>query len=298
MSESDVAAPIVVGVNGSFVALRAACWAAGLAERLASPLHILTATPYLGHNPTEAAAAVRAAAMAEHQEAAEQILKATVDSVLREHPGLVVTTASCDDPADEALASASRAARLLVLGCDDVTAAGAVLVGSTTLAALAHAACPTVAWRDGAAAPTDQPIVVGVDGSAGYGGAVGTAFELADALGAPLRAIHSWPLPRPAIELALPLVVDWDEWENQQWQHLNEVVEPWRVRYPKVKVTLVCGPEKPSRALLQHAEDAQLVVVGRRRRNVLARGLFGSTSLNLLHHSKVPVVLCPVSADY
>jgi nucleotide-binding universal stress UspA family protein len=294
---SDNVAPIVAGVNGSFVALRAACWAGAVADRLAAPLHILTATPYLGYSPTDAAAAIRAAAIAEHREAAGQILKATKEAVLKEHPGVVVTTTSADDPADEALAAASQTARLLVLGCDDVSAAGAVLVGSTTLAAVAHAACPTVAWRGDAATPTDQPIVVGVDGSAGEGGALGTAFALADALGAPLRAIHSWSLPRLSIDLALPLVIDWDEWENQQWQHLSTQVEPWCARYPDVKVTLVCGPVKPSRALLQHAADAQLVVVGSRRRSALARELFGSTSLNLLHHSKVPVVLCPVGAD-
>jgi nucleotide-binding universal stress UspA family protein len=78
--------------------------------------------------------------------------------------------------------------------------------------------------------------------------------------------------------------------------NLNQQVEPWCARYPDVKVTLVRGPVKPSRALLQHAADAQLVVVGSRRRSALARELFGSTSFNLLHHSKVPVVLCPVGA--
>lgn len=292
---SDNAAPIIVGVNGSFVALRAACWAGALADRLAAPLHIVTATPYLGYSPTEATAAIRAAAIAEHREAAEQILKATEDAVRREHPGLVITTTAADDPADQALAAASRTARLLVMGCEDVTATGAVLVGSIMLAVLAHAGCPTVAWRGDAAAPTDQPIVVGVDGSASDGGALGTAFEFADSLGAPLRVIQSWSLPRPEIDL--PVVIDWDDWEHQQWQHLNQLVEPWRDRYPQVKVTVVCGPVKASRALLQDATDAQLVVVGSRRRNALARGLFGSTSLNLLHHSSVPVVLCPFSAD-
>ncbi|CAN5852228.1 universal stress protein [soil metagenome] len=292
---SDNAAPIIVGVNGSFVALRAACWAGALADRLAAPLHIVTATPYLGYSPTEATAAIRAAAIAEHREAAEQILKATEDAVRREHPGLVITSTAADDPADQALAAASRTARLLVMGCEDVTATGAVLVGSIMLAVLAHAGCPTVAWRGDAAAPTDQPIVVGVDGSASDGGALGTAFEFADSLGAPLRVIQSWSLPRPEIDL--PVVIDWDDWEHQQWQHLNQLVEPWRDRYPQVKVTVVCGPVKASRALLQDATDAQLVVVGSRRRNALARGLFGSTSLNLLHHSSVPVVLCPFSAD-
>jgi nucleotide-binding universal stress UspA family protein len=293
----DNTAPIVVGVNGSFVAVRAALWAAAVGSRLNVPLHILTATPYLGHNPSDATAAIRAAAIGEHREVAEQILKAAEEAVRREYPALVVTTASADEPADEALSAASRTARLLVLGCDDVTAAGAVLVGSTTLGIVAHAECPVVAWRGDATTPTGEPIVVGVAGSAGDRRALGTAFELAESLGAPLRAIHSWSRSRPAADVTIPFLIDWDELENEQWRHLNEQVRPWRDRYPGVKVTLVCGPAKPSRTLLEQATDAQLVVVGSRRRNALTRGLFGSTSLNLLHHSKVTVVLCPFTED-
>ena len=56
---------------------------------------------------------------------------------------------------------------------------------------------------------------------------------------------------------------------------------------------MVAGPVPAGRALLEQAGDAQLVVVGSRRRNALTRGLFGSTSLNLLHHATVPVMLCP-----
>ena len=42
---------IVVGVDGSLGAVDAARWAGALAERLEVALHIVTATPYLGHNP-------------------------------------------------------------------------------------------------------------------------------------------------------------------------------------------------------------------------------------------------------
>lgn len=296
MSES--AAPIVIGVNGSFVALDAACWAGAVAESLGASLHILTAMPYLGHNPTEATAAIRAMTMAEHRDSADLLLEATKEAVLKEHPGLTVTTESVDEPADEALAVASRTARLLVLGCDDVNSAGAVLLGSTTLATLTRAVCPTVAWRGSNSAPTGQPIVAGVGGSAVDGGVLGTAFELADMLGAPLRVVHSLALSRSAADIRIPLLIDWNAVEAEQWHHLNAQVEPWRARYPDVKLTLVSGPLKSSRALLEHSDDAQMVVIGSRRRGALARSLFGSTSLNLLHHSTIPVVLCPFSEEH
>ncbi|MET0992571.1 MAG: universal stress protein, partial [Mycobacterium sp.] len=44
--------------------------------------------------------------------------------------------------------------------------------------------------------------------------------------------------------------------------------------------------------LLRHVDDAQLVVVGSRGRGPLAGAVLGSTSLNLLHHSGVPVMIC------
>ncbi len=294
---TDHSRPIVVGANGSAAALRAARWAGAVAERLTAPLVILAAEPYLRHNLSDAGAAVWAAELAEFRDSVDGILRSARESVLGDHPEVVVTTSTVTEPADRALIAASRDARLVVLACDDVTATGAVLAGSVTLATVAHAMCPIVAWRDDSASPnplpTSQPIVVGVDGSDSDGGALQTAFELAENLGAPLRAIHSWMRGAPAAERNLPSPLHRDSREENQWGRLDELVERWRGRYPGVEITQICVPGKPSAALVEHAADAQLVVVGSRRRNPLTRGLFGSTSLNLLHHSKVPVVLCP-----
>lgn len=291
---SDLAAPIVVGVNGSTVALRAALWAGALAVRLDAPLHIVTAMPYLGHNPSGTAAAMRAAAIAEHREGAEMILKATEEAVRADCPALEVTYASAAEPADEALTALSRMARFLVLGCDDVTATGALLVGSTTLTTLAHASCPIVAWRGHSTALTGQPVVVGVDGSGSDGGALRTAFELADRFDVPLRVIHSWVVKGPAAMMNARSTMAGDPSVHAEWQHLNALVDRWRERHPRVNVTLVGEGITAGRALGVHVKDAQLVVVGSRRRNALARRIFGSTSLRLLHHSEVPVVLCPL----
>jgi nucleotide-binding universal stress UspA family protein len=290
---ADEAAPIVVGVNGSHEALNAARWAGAVAERLGVPLHILTAAPYPGRTLTDTMAAIRAAAIEDHRESAERILKATKESVLSDHPGVAVTTTSLDLAADEALSAASRTARLLVLSCDDVTAVGELLIGSTTLATLAHARSPIVAWRGASIAPTSQPVVVGVDGCAGDGGALGIAFELADLFGAPLRVIYSWSVARHAMGANGPIEIHWDASTRAQWRRLNHVVEPWRKLHPDVDVALTCEPVKPGRALEIHSVGAQLVVLGSRRRNSPTHRLFGSTSSYLLHHCDVPVLLCP-----
>jgi len=288
---SDAAVPVIVGVDGSATSLQAARWAAAVATRFASPLHIVHGEPYLGHNLPDAAAAFRAAALAEQSERAEAILKAVEDDVLSDFPALQITTASVAESAEKALARASGRARLLVVGCDEVTPAGALLVGSTTLETVTHAACPVVAWRGEIDTPTAKPVVVGAGGiESEY--ALAAAFEFADSFNAPLRVVHSWPARLPAGDVTIPFLIDWDALEAEQRRGLATTLEPWQARYPGVHVELCVEQDKPSHALLQHISDAQLVVVGNRGRNAVKGAVLGSTGLNLLHHSPVPVMLC------
>lgn len=288
---SDTSSPIVVGVNGSAEAREAAHWAGALAERLGAPLHILVAAPPRRHDPSDTSAMTLARTVA--IEAAEMILRTTATSVRGEHPGLLVTTDSTTMPADEAFIAASRTARLLVLGCDDVTTTGAMLIGSTTLATVAHADCPIVAWRGSSTTPNHRAIVVDFDGSADDGGALGLAFHLADRLQAPLQAVYCWPRhPLSRMDTG-PTMIDWNESTQAQWRHLDHLLDQQRARHPRVNATLICEANKPSYALLLYSDDAQLVVLTGRRTGTMTRELLASTELDLLHHCRVPVVLCP-----
>lgn len=293
--------PIVVGVDGSQVSSQAACWAGSLAAKLGAQLQILHAMPYLGHNATDVSAAMRAVAIDRKRSGADRILSST-ESVVREaYPALTVTTELSTAAADDALVAASRTARFVVVGCEDVSSAGAVLLGSASLAVIEHASCPVVVWRGGCTNITDQPIVAGVDGSATTSPALATAFDLADQLRAPLRAIHGWSTRQPPedvslahfIDEAVSPVDDSELSEAAQWRHVNTAVDSLRRCHPHVNVTLLGLPGRPAAALLDHVGDAQLVVTGYTHRNVLARMIFGSTSRSLLHHAGVPVVVCP-----
>ncbi|MEN4479736.1 universal stress protein [Mycolicibacterium cosmeticum] len=287
---NDLAKPVVVGVDGSITSLHAARWAGALAARLGAPLQIVHAKPYAERNLTDAMAGVRAAYIDVQQEAAPRILQAAAGRVRNAHPDLAITTTSSTDPVDETLLALSRHARLLVLGGDDVAPAAALLVGSLTLEMTARAACPVVAWRGESLHPTTQPIVVGVDGSSCA--ALAVAFELADVLGVPLRVVHAWSTRMPPGEVSIPFLIDWEALETLQHEELGRVVEPYRRRYPGVEMSVFVDPSKPRRALLQRLDGAQLVVVGTRGRNTLTATVVGSTSLNMLHHSPVPVLVC------
>lgn len=292
---TDAPKPVVVGVDGSIASLHAARWAGALAARLGAPLQIVHAKPYAMHNLTDAMASVRSAYIDVQQEAAPRILQAAAGRVHNALPELEITVTALTDPVEEALQALSREARILVLGGEDVAPTSALLVGSLTLEMTARAECPVVAWRGEALRPTTQPIVVGVDASSSTG-ALALAFDLADTLGVPLRAVHAWSTRMPPGEVSIPFLIDWEALEKLQYEELNRAIEPYRQRHPDVEVSLFVDPSKPRRALLQRLDDAQLVVVGTRGRNTLSATVLGSTSLNMLHHSPVPVLVCGPNA--
>jgi len=270
----------------------AARWAAAIAIKLAAPLHIVHAMPDAGHLLSDAAAAARAALITQQRESAETLLKSVEEAVRAEFGTLNITTTQFDESADKVLTELSHRARLVVLGCADVSPGAALLLGSTTVSVTTHSSCPVVAWRGEMAAPTDQPIVLGVDGERTGSAAFRTAFELADRFGVTLNAVNAWPSRRSPGGFGFPYLIDWDALEAAQWTYILSAVEPWSTQYPSVKVTYFVEPHGASQALLRHVADSQLVVVGNRGRNVLTGALLGSTSLNLLHHCPVPVMLC------
>ncbi len=289
---SDSTYPVIVGVDGSFAAIRAARWAAAVAVKLGTPLHIVHAKPIIGHNLSDAIAGLRASEIAAQRESAEAILQAAEHAVRGDFKDLRITAAQVDSPADETLVDLSRSARMIVLGSDELSLGTAILVGSTTTAVAAHSVCPVVAWRGDTTTPTRQPIVLGIDHDDDSRVAITAAFEFAHRLGLGVTAVHTWSKRRPAGDVTLPFMIDWDQFENDERQHLSDSLAPWIKMYPDVEVTQVVDPNTPSRALLRRAKDAQLIVVGSRGRGLLAGALLGSTGLNLLHHSAIPVMIC------
>lgn len=283
---------VVVGVDGTDSAVAAARWAGALAHRHEVPLRIVHAMPTIGRNLTESAAAIRAAVMSYQQDTAEIILRDAAAAVQSDHPGLEVTTTSLTTPVDEAMVEISRDCRAIVLGGDDVAPVEALLLGSTTLSVASRAVCPVIAWRGGATAPSVQPVVVGVDGSRAADSALGAAFEFAELFRVPLRAVYAWSTRLPSGGVTIPLLIDWDAVEAAQWTQLTEAVDHWAKRYPGVDATCFLERSKPGKAIIDHSADTQLIVVGTRGRNAVASTMLGSTSLNLLHHSAVPVMVC------
>ena len=291
MTDTDTPESVIVGVDGSKNALDAARWAAEVADRFGLPLRIVDAVPDLRDYYPAKVAADRETALAALAQAA---LNDAQDAVRADFGTLPIemTAVRCrDKTVSDTLVALSPQARFFVVGCEDVSPAGALFVDSETLRLTTHAACPVIAWRGDVARPDTRPILLGVDGV--NGAPIALAFEFAHRFNAPLVAARAWSMLRQPGDVTNPLLLDWDVLENDQQRIVGEALAPWRRRYPTVEVTTVAEAARPSRLLMQHARDAQLVVVGRSRRGLMARVLLGSTTLNLLHHSPTPVMVCP-----
>ncbi|WP_237567984.1 universal stress protein [Mycolicibacterium lacusdiani] len=283
-------AAIVVGIDGSDSAKLAARWAGAVADRMGATLRLVHAMPNVGINLTEAAALYRVAAMTYHSENADRLLKEASEAVFAAHPGLDVDVVASREPVDEALLRASESARLVVLGSVDVSPAGVMLLGSTTLAVTVGSHCPVIAWRGAGDAPTSAPIVVGLDETPSAVAALNAALDLATYVGAPVRVVHSWTFASYPREIdGFP---DWEELNAATRRRIEALVEQASKAHPGPTVSVVWEPAGASHALLDHLDDAQLVAVGNRGRSALTAAVMGSTSLNLLHHSRIPVMVC------
>jgi nucleotide-binding universal stress UspA family protein len=292
--------PVVVGVDGSDRAVTAARWAGALATKLAAPLRVVTVVPDTEYALSRVPTSERAAVLAALQDSARAVLEKADQALRSQLADLQVATEtvvqSPDESTGETLATLTRRARLFVIGCDDVGPAGALFVNSETLALAMHSSCPVVAWRGHFVEPNDRPIVVGVDEDRAAA-VLPVAFELAHRFSVPLIALRAWAPRHQPGGVIIPIVMDRDQFGRAEGECLSADLAPWRQRYPDVKVTEVVEQAKPSRSLTHHAGDAQLVIVGRSHRGRVASALLGSTNLNLLHHSPVPVAICPMSTN-
>lgn len=286
---------VVVGIDGSDAAVNAARWAGRLAGRFGGSLHLVHAIRGVEETLLEITAPVQADAGAYPRKLGQAVLDRAAEAVRDDIPGMRISQTLSHQTPEAALTQLSRHARLVVLACADVSPGGALLVGSTALSVAGHSACPVVAWRGNAQAPTAQPIVVGVDENERSHAALATACELAELFGVEVKAVHAMSTRRAAGEIDNAILIDWEALKHDTWQRISALVAPISEHWPGVEITCHVEIGQASRVILSHAAGAQFVVIGSRGRGRVASALLGSTGLALLHHSPVPVVTCPAS---
>lgn len=135
-------------------------------------------------------------------------------------------------------------------------------------------------------APTDQRILVGIDGSESSMEALRLAASLAEALDAPLEAIACAGDPTV---LDTELLVDEEALRANHERILGRTVAAVFGEDVPARLTTTVTHGRPAGRLIAESETAQLLVLGRRGRG----GLLGS-ALGSVSHACVSYAHCPV----
>jgi len=245
MTEPDMTGPpapftaIVVGVDGSQGAERAALWAVDEAVGRDLGVHLLAASDG-PESRGRAESAIRSAA-------------AAVASAGRPVPltAEVVTGA----PA-AALQAASRNAAMVCVGAPGADADG----GSTLSTLVASAHCPLAVVRGtGQARGRSGWVVAELDETSDSAAVLQYAVEEARLRHAPLRVLGTW---QPGGDAPL------DEGIRMVRAQIDRHIETWRRRYPDLDVEPVAVPGSGLAYLSAHGSAIEVIVIG--ARNVIA----------------------------
>lgn len=280
---------IVVGVDGSEHAERAAHWAAQEAR-----LHGRGLTLAYAILPPVTSAAfgpslpVAMGAIDAIRESAEHELARVASAVDYPDVRTVVMMASSSG----LMLEASQTAAMVVVGSRGLGGFRDLLLGSTGTQVATYAMSPCVVVR-GLPEPGARRIAVGVDGSPGSEPALAFAFDEASRHGWTLVAVHAWEIPSYDF-LVLPdpyQPFPPAEINGEEVRLVAEALAGFTSTYPDVHVEqrVVRGPTVPS--ILAAAKDAAMLVVGTRGRGLMMGAVLGSTSHGLLHHAQIPVAV-------
>ncbi|MFP5369538.1 MAG: universal stress protein [Actinomycetes bacterium] len=289
---------IVVGVDGSPGARAALAWALRAAARRGADLEVVAAFPvdlywidaYL----------LEPEAIGELRRDTDQRARAMVAEV-RSEPAVTVVPGSAGTVVDvvvlpggpaENLVQRAESADLLVVGSRGRGSLRSTLLGTVALHVSAHAACPVVVVHSPSPAPSGT-VVVGLDNSDHARAALLAAVDEAGRTGARVEAVLAYEVPNYWSDLAPVMGPVLGESREQALERgeaiVSDVLGPGPLLRGTVRVVAV--PGSPGEALVRHAADAALLVVGSRSRSRLRGAVLGSVALHCVVHASCPVMV-------
>ena len=292
MSHQDL---VIVAVDGGEPSNNAVRWAANTALKRGIPLQLAssyTMPQFLyaeGMVPPQELFDDLQRECLNKIEAAREIAKEVAPDIEIGH------TVAEGSPIDMLL-DLSKDATMIVMGSRGLGGLSGMVLGSVSAAVVAHAACPVVVVREDNAV-TDEtkygPVVVGVDGSEVSVKATRVAFEEAQARGAELVAVHTYLENQMHEPVAGAILGDdqWTRFEKEREEKLDSALAPLVEQFPDVKVTKVVTRDRPVRALVDQAKNAQLLITGSHGRGGFKGMLLGSTSRALLQAAPCPMMV-------
>jgi nucleotide-binding universal stress UspA family protein len=288
-------AEIVVGVDGSVHSGAALRWAAREEEMRGDALVAVLVWDLFNQHHADGTRRFDPQYGADQADAA---LAAAVEAVLgAEDAARVARRLVCDLPAPGLLVAAGPA-DLLVVGARGHGGFRGLLLGSVSQQCLHHARGPIAVVRGaGPEGGGHARVVVGVDGSEPSEAALRWAVADGAARKAVVQVVHAWDAPLLYGPVAGASGSDISAVESRARRLVDDMVDRLgdAVESVEIETTVVAGG--PASSLLDAAEGADLVVVGRRGLGGFGRLLLGSVSEHVARHAACPVVVVPTPAD-
>lgn len=284
---------IVVGVDGSEHAATALRWAAREAELRDAALVAVLVWDLFNQRHADGGRRFDPHYDASHADAA---LRAAVEGALgAAGAGRVTRRPVCDTPA-RGLLEASRGADMLVAGARGLGGFRGLLLGSVSQQCLHHAQIPVAVVR--APGPEvdhrgRERVVVGIDGSAPAQAALDWALAEGARRDAVVEVVHAWQVPLAYGPLAGPFPYDVGEADAVPRRLLTEAVDAAVARARPVAVERTLLEGGAASALLEVAQGADAVVLGRRGLGGFGSLLLGSVSDHVARYAPCPVVVVP-----
>lgn len=280
--------PIVVAVDGSERNRSAVAWAAHEAAAHGCGLTLVNAVEdYLVPTP-------HFSVRSQEEEVLDMLadLRNEVRDIVPE--ASVSTEAAAGAPVDVLLDRAATA-RLVVVGKRGLGGFARVIVGSTSIALAGRSPVPVAIVPDGwdQRAREGRPVVLGVDPFKPDHRPIHLAFRRARRLGVPLVAVHGWETPSMYSWDAATVAAAVNEREEEAADRFDALLATWTERCPDVVVRPMRVHKHPAAAILEAAEEAQLVVLGRHPAGVFGGFAFGSVARAVLHYAETPVMVVP-----
>ncbi|MEV5875304.1 universal stress protein [Streptomyces sp. NPDC052101] len=291
-------APVIAAVDGSDDSLRALEWAFDAARRHTAPLRVVHVRQYAAWG--QADVLVAGPPEAEGDPVLDDVRTRLADR----GPQPSVEYVALEGVPGAALPELGTDAQLLVLGSRGRGGFASLLLGSNGLAAARDAECPVVVvprpgrqvHGDGPAEPGPR-VVVGLHADSPDEAALAFAFAEAALRAARVQVIAAYPWPVQTWSVPGQILapqVDQDAVENETRALAEGFLAPHRKRHPEVRADVEALPGDAAGHLVAASKDAELVVVGRHRRRLLAPArMMGSVTQAVLLHAASPIAVVP-----
>ncbi len=138
-----------------------------------------------------------------------------------------------------------------------------------------------------------KTIVVGVDGSPSSWAAVEFGAREAAAHGATLRIVSAWEVPTTVLSSSGATSDIYLSFEDEARRIVGDAAARAKELEPTASLEGRVVEGYAGNVLIDEAQSADLVVIGRRGRGALAELLLGSVSHQVVDHAKCPVVIVP-----